>query len=178
MKNQKTLILALSLGASLITGAAHAAPTSSSGRITLKGSIVNTPCSSPSGDNPILDFGQISKAGIDAGHSTAFEPLEISFEDCQTAINGAKITFKGKANVDNSKILETNLSDLGMEIKSDLSGEAVEINQETDLQPLNLGANKAAYKVYPVGYKSASESEINVGVGSFNTAVDYTIEYP
>lgn len=140
------------------------------GTVNITGSILATSCSVEGGEDPMsIALGDYSGGTLTSvGQLTPQKTLTISLSNCSESISGTTVTVSGVADTVNNKLLGLNnpgatgtATGVGVQI-SDSSGNIININTASQLQPLTAGNNqislKLAYEVtsVPVGPGDAS----------------------
>ncbi len=140
------------------------------GTVNITGSILAASCTVESGGDPLsVALGDYSGGTLTSvGQLTPQKKLTINLSNCSESISGTTVTVSGTPDTVNNKLLGLNnpgamgtATGIAIQI-SDSSGNIIDVNTASKLQPLNAGNNAVvlnlAYDVssVPVGPGDAS----------------------
>lgn len=157
---------------------AHAAD-QGHGTVTFTGSIIDAPCSiAPESIDQTVNLGQVSNASLaDAGTSTP-RNFQIKLEKCtlSTAKN-VTTTFTGAEGA-SGRLGITGTAKGASIVLTDGAGAAIQLGNPTAAQALQDGNNTLSFSAYLQGDgKDASDKEIPVVPGEFQSIADFTLAY-
>ncbi|UVC29321.1 fimbrial protein [Pantoea sp. SOD02] len=172
------LAMALGFGLVMAAGAASAAVSDQGhGSVTIKGSIIDAPCSiTPETIDQTVDLGQISNKQLQDSGKSSPKSFAIKLENCDLAAgdNTAQITFTGMASKGNPALIGMTGSAEGASIGlTNGAGELITMGQPTDIDLAN-GNNTLSFSAYLQGDGASA----TIVPGSFQSVVDFNLVYP
>lgn len=185
MKLNKIMV-AMGFGLVMAAGAANAVEDQGHGTVTIKGSIIEAPCSiTPENQDQTVNLGEISSAQLkDSGKSNP-QAFSIKLENCELEAGKTKvqITFGGMESKGNPGLIGMTGSAEGASIGlTNGSGELIKLNTPTDV-PIQNGSNTLGFSAFlqgdPVTPPEDGESTFaGILPGSFQSVVDFNLVYP
>jgi len=150
------------------------------GKITFKGSIIDSPCSiAPGFDDQTIDLGEISKAALESvkGQSKP-KNFSIQLENCSfgtpAARNKVQVTFSGAKSVAANGLLGITGTAKGASLAiTDGSGALIELDTPTKGQTLKNGNNSLTF----AAYLQADGASAGITEGDFQAVAEFTLEY-
>lgn len=168
------LVLAMGMGAVLMSGAANAAD-AGHGTINFKGSIIDAPCSI-GGDSvdQTVDLGQVSNAALANSGTSTPKNFQITLENCAlTTEKSVSFTFTGAAAAANPDHLGITGTASGASIAlTDGAGTPIKLGSASAAQNLSNGANHLLFSAYLQGDGASA-----VVPGDFASVADFTLAY-
>ncbi|EEZ5762559.1 fimbrial protein [Escherichia coli] len=146
------------------------------GVVNFKGTVVDAACGiAPESADQIIDFGQISKAHLNAGGISAKKDVNIKLVNCDlgsgaTAKKSVNVTFNGTTVDGAKKILGASDTGAGI-VMVGQDGKDVVFGTPTAAIPLKNGDNTLHYQAW---VKKAGGS---VTEGAFTAVADFTLAY-
>ncbi|MBJ9325117.1 fimbrial protein [Citrobacter braakii] len=149
------------------------------GVVNFKGSVINAPCGiAPESIDQSIDFGQISKAHLNAGGTSVKKNLDIKLVNCDlTATNaltkGVKVNFSGTTLAGDTKTLGTagDATGTGIVIYSQ-DGTQVDFVADSAPQAIKPGDNTLHYNTWVVAPGKAAKEGAFTAVAHFNLAYE------
>lgn len=177
MKLNKFMV-AMGFGLVMATGAANAAVTDQGhGTVTIKGSIIDAPCSiTPETIDQTVELGQVSNKQLSDSGKSSPRTFSIKLENCdlEAGKNTAQITFTGMASAGNPALIGMTGSAEGASIGlTNGAGELIELGEPTDVDLTN-GNNSLSFSAYLQGDGASA----TIVPGSFQSVVDFNLVYP
>lgn len=186
MKLNKIMV-AMGLGFVMMAGAANAAITDQGhGTVTIKGSIIDAPCSiTPETQDQTVELGQISNKQLENQGKSLPQAFNIKLENCDLAKdkNTVEITFSGMPSAGNPELIGMTGSAEGASIGlTNGSGELVKLGQKTPVTITN-GSNTLSFSAFLQGDAGTKDGDGNsvpakIVPGSFQSVVDFNLVYP
>lgn len=167
--------------ASSTASAADPAPAPGSqgqGKVTFKGSVIDSPCSITSETaNQTVDMGQISNSALKKAGKSTPRPFSIKLENCDVSSLTNKTvtaTFTGTA----SKAQPTNLALVGQVSGAALvitNGDGASVSLGSPTQPTSVhnGNNTLSYAAYLQG----DSEKVAIVPGDFSSVANFTLAY-
>lgn len=177
MKLNKFMV-AMGFGLVMAAGAANAAVTDQGhGTVTIKGSIIDAPCSiTPETMDQTVDLGQVSNKQLKDSGKSSPRSFDIKLENCELAAgkNTVQITFTGMASTGNPKLIGMTGSAEGASIAlTNGAGELIKLGEPADVN-LQDGSNTISFSAYLQGDGASAA----IVPGSFQSVVDFNLVYP
>ncbi|OAT31263.1 PapA family protein [Buttiauxella brennerae ATCC 51605] len=177
MKMSK-IVLALSLGMTLVTAAHAEVKDQGHGTVHFVGSIIDAPCSiDPDSVDQTIKMGAISNAALkDGGRS---EPVDFKILltqcDVSTLTDGVTVTFSGSPSTGNAELLGITGSASGASIALiDGAGSPIKLGEASVARPLVDGSNEMDFAAFLQGDAGASAAIVP---GSFTSVANFTLSY-
>jgi len=174
MKFNKILV-AIGLGLMMTANLANAVNSHGAGTVTIKGSIIDAPCSiNPGSQDQTIDLGQVSKKQLAAGGKSTPVPFNIKLENCDfTAGKDVSVTFTGQASAAVPPLIGMTGTASGASIGlTDGSGQLIKLGQPSTMT-LQNGSNTLSFSAYLQG--DGASATITPGV--FQSTVDFSLDY-
>lgn len=174
MKFNKVLA-ALGLGMMINAGMAHAAGNQGAGTVTIKGSIIDAPCSiNPGSQDQSIDLGQVSKKQLEDGGKSTPVAFNIKLENCDLAAKkDVKVTFTGQSSSAAPNQIGLVGTAAGASIAlTDGLGQSINLGQPATM-PLQNGSNTMYFFAYLEGVKAPA----TITPGEFQSVVDFSLDY-
>jgi type 1 fimbria pilin len=170
------LAMALGFGLVMAAGAANAVPDQGHGTVTIKGSIIDAPCSiTPETVDQTVNLGQISNKQLDNGGKSAPQEFRIELENCDLPAgkNTVDITFTGSASAGNPDLIGMTGSASGASIGvTDGSGKLIVLGTPRPLQITN-GNNVIGFSAYLQGDGASA----TIVPGEFSSIINFNLDY-
>lgn len=178
---RNALVLALTLGASVLSGAVMAAdaPTHpGTGTVTFSGEINNSPCSiSASTQNQTVPMGSVSAHVLEKGGHGRQNPFSIELQDCDLTAAAGKsvsVTFMGGEAANSGLFaMPTDLGGVGLAL-TDASGTAIKPNSASTGVKLIAADQTLRFNAALQGLNDASNP---VTPNKFSTILDFQMNY-
>ncbi|WP_336769298.1 fimbrial protein [Pantoea endophytica] len=167
--------VALGLGLMMTASLANAVNSQGAGTVTIKGSIIDAPCSiNPGSQDQTIDLGQVSKKQLAAGDKSTPVPFNIKLENCDfTAGKDVSVTFTGQASAAVPTLIGMTGTASGASIGlTDGSGQLIKLGQPSTMT-LQNGSNTLSFSAYLQG--DGASATITPGV--FQSTVDFSLDY-
>lgn len=173
------IVMAMSLGAVLVAGAANAADAikdQGHGTISFTGSIIDAPCSI-TGDtaNQTVDLGEVSNTALTSGEGSSPKTFHIKLEQCDASAikEGVQVAFTGAPDAQNPEILGIagTASGAGIVITNG-SGTPIKLGELSPAQKLGNGQNTLTFAAY-----LEKDGASSVVPGDFSSTADFTLTY-
>ncbi|MBY4841048.1 type 1 fimbrial protein [Pantoea sp. DY-15] len=169
------IVVALGLGVMITASLANAAISQGGGTVTIKGSIIDAPCSiNPGSQDQTIDLGQVSKKQLAAGGKSTPVPFNIKLENCDfTAGKDVKVTFTAMASEAAPTLIGMTGTVGGASIGlTDGSGKLIKLGQPSTMT-LQSGSNTLSFSAYLQG--DGPSATITPGV--YQSTVDFGLDY-
>ena len=175
MKMIKT-IMAGAVAMALVSFGASAATNQGSGTVNFKGEIIDAPCGiAPESADQTIDFGQISKAHLNAKGTSVKKDVDIKLVNCELggAQKVALITFNGQTIDAGRKMLGASNTGAGI-VMVGQDGKDVVFGTATAAVPVMDGNNTLHYQAWVT---AADANAPAVTEGAFTAVTDFTLAY-
>ncbi|QEW32612.1 fimbrial protein [Erwinia billingiae] len=174
------IVLALGMGAVLISGAVNAADDAvvkdqGHGTVNFSGSIVDSPCSiSSNSDGQEVNLGEISSKALENNGTSTPKNFDIELDNCAlTTQKGVTVTFSGAAGATNKDHLGITGTASGASIAiTDGSGTPIALNTPSASQTIQNGTNHLLFSAYLQGDGASAPTP-----GDFASVADFTLAY-
>lgn len=170
------LAMALGFGLVMAAGAANAATDQGHGTVTIKGSIIDAPCSiTPETVDQTVNLGQISNKMLANGGKSTPQEFRIELENCDLAEgkNTVDITFTGSKSSTNPTLIGMTGSASGASIGvTDGSGALIELGTAKSLMITN-GNNVLGFSAYLQGDGASAV----IVPGEFTSIINFNLDY-
>jgi type 1 fimbria pilin len=170
------LAMALGFGLVMAAGAANAAPDQGHGTVTIKGSIIDAPCSiTPETVDQTVNLGQVSNKVLLNGGKSSPQDFRIELENCDltTGNNTVDITFTGASSTGNPELIGMTGSAKGASIAlTDGSGDVIKLGTPKTLTIAN-GNNVLGFSAYLQGDGASA----TIVPGEFTSIVNFNLDY-
>lgn len=174
MKN-KTIIAGV-ITMALVSFGANAA-NQGSGVVNFKGSVIDAPCGiTPESADQSIDFGQISKAHLEAGGISKKKDLSIKLVNCdatETLKSGVKVSFSGTTFGSNANELGTSGDTGTAVVVSEASGNLVSFDGTAGTATKLLAGDNTLH--YSTWVKKATGG--NLKEGDFTAVANFNLTY-
>ena len=174
MKMIKT-VMAGAVAMALVSFGANAA-NQGSGTVNFKGEIIDAPCGIvPESADQTIDFGQISKAHLNAKGTSVKKDVNIKLVNCEVgaAQKTVQVTFKGNTVDGAKKMLGAANTGAGI-VMVGQDGKDVVFGTATTAVPVMDGNNTLHYQAWVT---AADANAPAVTEGAFTAVTDFTLAY-
>lgn len=175
MKMIKTVI-AGAVAVVLVSFDASAETNQGSGTVKFKGEIIAAPCGiAPESSDQTIDFGQISKAQLNAKGTSVKKDVEIKLVNCElsSAQKAVQVTFNGQTIDADNKMLGVSNTGAGI-VMVGQDGKNVVFGTATAAIPVMNGNNTLHYQAWVTAADSKTPT---VTEGAFTAVTDFTLAY-
>ncbi|HBZ16818.1 fimbrial protein [Pantoea sp. NPDC088449] len=183
MKLNKIMV-AMGFGLVMMAGTANAIDDQGHGTVTIKGSIIDAPCSiTPETIDQTVNLGQVSNVQLKDGGKSNPQSFSIKLENCDLAADKhtAQITFTGMESAGNPELIGMTGSAEGASIGlTNGAGTLIKLGEPTDVTIQN-GNNTLAFSAYLQGDPAPAEGTLdgaNIVPGTFQSVVSFNLAYP
>ncbi|MGK7245813.1 fimbrial protein [Buttiauxella agrestis] len=172
------IVLALSLGMTLVTAAHADLKDQGHGTVHFNGSIIDAPCSiNPESVDQTIPMGAISNTALKDGGRSEPVNFKILLTQCDTAqlTDGVTVTFSGSPSTGNPDLLGITGSASGASIALiDGAGSPVVLGTPSVARPLVDGSNELDFAAFLQGDEGASAAIVP---GSFTSVANFSLSY-
>lgn len=174
-------MVAMGFGLVMATGAANAAD----GKVTIKGSVTDAPCSIDSGSmDQVVEMGAISEKALIDGKQSGNKNFTIKLENCQldAGKNSVKISFKGVVAGPGDNNFGVTGTAAGISLGLLTSDNKVVVPNAPVTLPITDRMNELTFSTFVQGDKMIEGEEganaVNpITAGSFSATLDFTMDY-
>lgn len=174
MKMIKT-VMAGAVAMALVSFGANAA-NQGSGTVNFKGEIIDTPCGiAPESADQSIDFGQISKAHLNAKGTSVKKDVDIKLVNCELggAQKTVQVTFNGQTVDAGKTMLGASTTGAGI-MMAGQDGKPVVFGTATAAVPVANGNNTLHYQAWVT---AADANAPAVTEGAFSAVTNFTLAY-
>lgn len=175
MKMIKT-VMAGAVAMALVSFGANAATNQGSGAVNFKGEIIDAPCGiAPESADQTIDFGQISKAHLNAKGTSVKKDVDIKLVNCELggAQKTVQVTFNGSTVDAGKKMLGASNTGAGI-VMVGQDGKDVVFGTATAAVPVTNGNNTLRYQAWVQAVDMGNPA---VTEGAFSAITDFTLAY-
>ena len=165
----------------IVTSLWLSAATAVEDNLYFSGTLVNEPCVLAAEDDVVeLDFKSVMNKDLYLNGRTPGRPITLRLQNCQlgTGKGQVNITFSGNASLDPPGLLVVHGSDVqgllvGLET---INGVPLLLGDTHGMGALVKGENRISFNAYLQGEPKALADK-SIGLGGFNTSLEFTISY-